>query len=59
MAFATVLAVNELTQLTRIRRSSTFRVMEAFIVAAFLYLFMTLALSALVRGIERRMKIAD
>ena len=55
----TVLAVNELTQLTRIRRASTFRVMEAFNVAAFLYLSMTLLLSAAVRLLERRLKIVD
>ena len=58
-SLATVLAVNELTQLTRVRRSSTFRVMEAFNVAAFLYLSMTLFLSGVVRFIERRMRIAE
>lgn len=58
-SLATVLAVPELTQLTRLRRSSTFRVMEAFNVAAFLYLAMTLALSALVRLLERKMKIDE
>jgi polar amino acid transport system permease protein len=58
-SLATVLAVNELTQLTRLRRSSTFRVMEAFNVAAFLYLAMTLLLSAGVRVLEQRMKIEE
>ena len=58
-SLATVLAVNELTQLTRIRRSSTFRVMEAFNVAAFLYLSMTILLSGFVRLLERRMKITE
>jgi len=58
-SLATVLAVNELTQLTRLRRSSTFRVMEAFNVAAFLYLSMTLLLSAGVRYLEKRMKIEE
>jgi polar amino acid transport system permease protein len=58
-SLATVLAVNELTQLTRLRRSSTFRVMEAFNVAAFLYLTMTLLLSGFVRFLERRMKITE
>jgi polar amino acid transport system permease protein len=58
-SLATVLAVNELTQQTRIRRAATFRVMEAFNVAAFLYLSMTLLLSAFVRFLERRLKIAD
>ena len=58
-SLATVLAVNELTQMTRIRRASTFRVMEAFNVAAFLYLSMTLLLSAAVRLLERKMKIEE
>ncbi len=58
-SLATVLAVNELTQLTRLRRSSTFRVMEAFNVAAFLYLAMTLLLSVGVRILERKMKIEE
>lgn len=58
-SLATVLAVNELTQMTRLRRASTFRVMEAFNVAAFLYLTMTLLLSGAVRVLERRMKIAE
>jgi polar amino acid transport system permease protein len=58
-SLATVLAVNELTQMTRIRRASTFRVMEAFNVAAFLYLSMTLLLSAGVRLLERKMRIEE
>ena len=58
-SLATVLAVAELTQLGRLRRSSTFRVMETFNVVAFLYLSMTLLLSAGVRVLERRMKIVD
>ena len=58
-SLATVLAINELTQMTRLRRSSTFRVMEAFLVAAFLYLVMTLVLSGIVRMLERKMKIEE
>jgi len=58
-ALLTVLAVNELTQLSRKRRSSTFRVFETFNVVVFLYLAMTLLLSAGVRYIEKRMKIED
>lgn len=58
-SLVTVLAVNELTQLTRLRRSSTFRFMEAFNVVAFLYLSMTLLLSGFVRILERRMRIED
>ncbi|MCI0521827.1 MAG: amino acid ABC transporter permease [Chloroflexi bacterium] len=58
-SLATVLAINEITQLTRVRRAATFRFMEAFNVATFLYLSMTLLLSAVVRFMERRLKIAD
>ena len=52
-SLVTVLAVNELTQLSRLRRSSTYRVLETFNVVAFLYLSMTLLLSAGVRLLER------
>jgi polar amino acid transport system permease protein len=58
-SLATVLAVNELTQLGRLRRASTFRVFETFNVVTFLYLAMTLLLSAGVRVLERRMKIEE
>lgn len=58
-SLATVLAVNELTQLGRLRRASTFRVFETFNVLTFLYLAMTLALSALMRGLERKMKFEE
>jgi polar amino acid transport system permease protein len=58
-SLATVLAVNELTQLGRIRRSSTFRVLETFNVVTFLYLSMTLLLSSFVRWLERKMKIEE
>jgi polar amino acid transport system permease protein len=58
-ALLTVLAVNELTQLGRKRRSSTFRVFETFNVVVFLYLILTLFLSGGVRYLERRMKIDE
>lgn len=58
-SLATVLAVNELTQMGRLRRSSTFRVMETFNTVAFLYLAMTLLLSGVVRVMERRLKIEE
>ncbi|MEJ2264531.1 MAG: amino acid ABC transporter permease [Anaerolineales bacterium] len=58
-SLATVLAVNELTQLGRKRRSSTFRVFETFNVLVFLYLAMTLVLSAGVGYIERRFKVEE
>lgn len=58
-SLATVLAVNELTQLGRLRRASTFRVLETFNVVAFLYLSMTLLLSGAVRWLERKMRIEE
>jgi polar amino acid transport system permease protein len=58
-SLATVLAVNELTQLGRMLRASTFRVLETFNVMAFLYLSMTLLLSGVVRWLEKRMKIEE
>ena len=58
-SLVTVLAVNELTQLGRIRRASTFRVLETFNVVAFLYLSMTLVLSAGVRLLERVFKYEE
>lgn len=58
-SLATVLAVPELTQLGRLRRASTFRVLEVFNMVAFLYLSMTLLLSSAVRWLEQRMKILE
>jgi polar amino acid transport system permease protein len=58
-SLATVLAVPELTQMGRLRRSSTFRYLETFNVVAYLYLAMTLMLSAAVRLIERRFKYEE
>jgi polar amino acid transport system permease protein len=58
-ALVTVVAVNELTQLSRLRRASTFQIIETFNVVAFLYLSMTLVLSGAVRWIEERMRIQE
>lgn len=58
-SLATVLAVNELTQLGRMLRASNFRVLEVFNVVAFLYLSMTLLLSGAVRWLEKKMKIEE
>lgn len=56
-SLATVLAVPELTQLSRIERSRTFRVFEVFNTLAYMYLVMTISLSLLVRALERRLAI--
>lgn len=58
-SLVTVLAVNELTQLGRLRRASTFRSLETFNVVAFLYLSMTLVLSAGVRLLEKIFKYVE
>ena len=58
-SLATVLAVPELTQMGRLRRASTFRVLEVFNMVAFLYLSMTLLLSAGVRWLEQKMEIKE
>lgn len=58
-SLATVLAVPELTQMGRLRRASTFRYLETFNVVAYLYLAMTLMLSAFVRFLERRFKYEE
>lgn len=58
-ALLTVLAINELTQLSRLRRASTFQIMTTFNVTAFLYLSMTLILSAGVRWLEKKMRIEE
>ncbi len=58
-SLATVLAVREITQLGRLRRASTFRVFETFNVVSFLYLAMTLLLSAAVRVLEQRMHFEE
>lgn len=58
-ALLTVLAINELTQLSRLRRASTFQIMITFNVTAFMYLSMTLLLSAGVRWLEERMRIEE
>lgn len=58
-SLATVLAVNELTQLGRMLRASNFRVLEVFNIMAFLYLTMTLLLSGAVHWLEKKMKIEE
>jgi len=58
-SLVSVVAVNELTQMGRLRTASTFRAMETYNVVAFLYLSMTLLLSSLVRWLENRMKIEE
>lgn len=54
-ALVSVLGVQDITRLGDTYASSTFRFFETYNVVAFLYLIMTVALSLLVRAMERRM----
>lgn len=51
-----VLAVREITQMSRLHAGSSFRFREAYLVTTFLYLTMTLALSLLLRWYESRIR---
>ena len=55
-ALVSALGVQDITQLGKIYSASTFLFFETYNVVAFLYLVMTLSLSLLVRGLERRLK---
>ena len=58
-ALVSALGVQDLTQLGKVYSSSTFLFFETYNVVAFLYLVMTISLSLLVRGLERRMRKSD
>jgi polar amino acid transport system permease protein len=51
-----VLAVREITQMSRLYAGSSFRFRESYLVLTFLYLTMTMALSLVLRWYERRLK---
>jgi len=53
-SLASVLAVRELTQRSRLYAGSTFRFQESYLVLTFCYLSMTLILSLLLRWYENR-----
>jgi polar amino acid transport system permease protein len=55
-ALVSALGVQDITQLGKVYSASTFLFFETYNVVAFLYLVMTLSLSLLVRGLERRLK---
>ncbi|QUS56791.1 amino acid ABC transporter permease [Pseudovibrio brasiliensis] len=57
-ALVSVLGVQDITQLGKIYSASTFQFFETYNVVAYLYLVMTVSLSLVVRGLERRMKRA-
>ncbi|MCC7206295.1 MAG: amino acid ABC transporter permease [Anaerolineae bacterium] len=54
-SLVSVLGVRDITTIGRLYAASTFQIFKSFNVIAFLYLSMTLILSIIVRGIERRL----
>lgn len=55
-ALVSALGVQDITQMGKVYAASTFRFFETYNVVAFLYLFLTITLSLLVRLLERRLK---
>jgi polar amino acid transport system permease protein len=58
-SLVSVLAVRDITQVSRLYAGTTFRFREAYIILAVLYLTMTVILSLGVQLLERRLKIHD
>lgn len=55
-ALVSVLGVQDITQLGKVYAANTFKFFETYNVVAFFYLCLTVSLSLLVRGLERRLK---
>ena len=55
-ALVSVLGVGDITQQAKVYSASSFRFFETYNTVAFLYLVMTIGLSILVRGLERRLR---
>lgn len=55
-SLVSVLAVRDITQVSRLYAGSTFRFREAYVTLAVLYLTMTVILSLLVQLLERRLR---
>ena len=58
-SLVSVLAVRDITQVSRLYAGSTFRFREAYITLAVMYLTMTVLLSLIVQIIERRLRAHD
>ncbi len=58
-SLVSVLAVRDITQVSRLYAGSTFRFRESYVTLAVMYLTMTVALSLVVQFIERRLKTHD
>jgi polar amino acid transport system permease protein len=55
-SLVSVLAVRDITQVSRLYAGSTFRFKEAYMTLAVMYLTMTVALSLVVQAVERRLR---
>jgi len=55
-ALVSILGVQDITQLGKVYAASTFLFFETYNAVAFFYLILTVSLSLLVRGLERKMK---
>jgi len=55
-ALVSALGVQDITQMGKVYAASTFRFFETYNVVAFLYLFLTITLSMLVRLLEKRLR---
>jgi polar amino acid transport system permease protein len=55
-ALVSVLGVQDITQQAKVYSASSFRFFETYNTVAFLYLVLTISLSILVRGLERRLR---
>jgi polar amino acid transport system permease protein len=55
-SLVSVLAVRDITQISRLYAGSTFRFREAYLTVAMMYLTLTLALSLVVQWMERRLR---
>jgi len=58
-SLVSVLAVRDITQVSRLYAGSTFRFREAYVTLSVLYLTMTVMLSLAVQAVERRMRADD
>ena len=55
-ALVSALGVQDVTQMGKVYAAGTFKFFETYNIVAFLYLFLTISLSMLVRLLEKRMK---
>ena len=55
-ALVSALGVQDMTQMGKVYAASTFKFFETYNIVAFLYLFLTITLSMLVRLLEKRLK---